>query len=212
VPFFASKRILRVRVTIKFSMSFVRTVLRNGRRWSSTSAGTTRTASPNLFRNLSLVTALSMTTYSLGAMYPPELITFISPRPAHPPPSDPTSPAFHGYTSSLESEIQSLPFLRSLRTAPDADDWYETRPYVNYPEERRVNNLTAGALRGPGKLTLPALVRARKDESESIVLVHVGRGLCGHDGIVHGGLLATLLDEILARTVRSVSMNVLCVS
>ena len=27
--------------------------------------------------------------------------------------------------------------------------------------------------------------------------------LQGHDGIVHGGLLATLMDESLARTVRS---------
>jgi hypothetical protein len=89
-----------------------------------------------------------------------------------------------------------------MRAAPDAHDWYEARPYTGFPEERRVNNLTAGALRGPGKLALPPLVRARKDEKESVVLVHVGRGLCGHDGIVHGGLLATLLDEILARTVR----------
>lgn len=64
-----------------------------------------------------------------------------------------------------------------------------------------MNNLTAGALRGPGKLALPALARAKKDESESIVFVHLGRGLCGHDGIVHGGLLATLLDETLARNV-----------
>jgi len=62
-----------------------------------------------------------------------------------------------------------------------------------------VNNFTAGALRGPGKLAVPPLVRARKDESEAVIIVHIGRGLCGHDGIVHGGLLATLLDESLAR-------------
>jgi acyl-coenzyme A thioesterase PaaI-like protein len=39
-----------------------------------------------------------------------------------------------------------------------------------------------------------------------VIIVHVGRGLCGHDGIVHGGLLATLLDEGLGRTVRLFSM------
>jgi hypothetical protein len=89
-----------------------------------------------------------------------------------------------------------------LRSQPDADEWYETRPYRDVSEERRVNNLTAGALRGPGKLAFAPLVRARKDESESVIIVHVGRGLCGHDGIVHGGLLATLLDEGLGRTVR----------
>ncbi|OJA21350.1 hypothetical protein AZE42_10447 [Rhizopogon vesiculosus] len=50
------------------------------------------------------------------------------------------------------------------------------------------------------KLALPPLIRARRDESEAVLVVHVGRGLCGHDGIIHGGLLATILDESLART------------
>jgi hypothetical protein len=64
-----------------------------------------------------------------------------------------------------------------------------------------VNHLTAGTLRGPGKLALKALIRAKRDESEGVAFVHVGRGLCGHDGIVHGGLLATLSDEVLGRNV-----------
>ena len=97
--------------------------------------------------------------------------------------------------------METLPFLQKLRAREDEGEWYETRPYVNYPEERAVNSLTAGALRGPGKLALPPLVRAKKDESEAYVVVHVGRGVCGHDGVVHGGLLATLFDESLARTV-----------
>jgi acyl-coenzyme A thioesterase PaaI-like protein len=33
------------------------------------------------------------------------------------------------------------------------------------------------------------------------VVLHLGRALCGHDGIVHGGLLATVFDESLARNV-----------
>ena len=43
-------------------------------------------------------------------------------------------------------------------------------------------------------------MRVRRDESESLVLIHLGRDLCGHDGIVHGGMLAALLDEALGRT------------
>ncbi|RKP26854.1 HotDog domain-containing protein [Syncephalis pseudoplumigaleata] len=31
-----------------------------------------------------------------------------------------------------------------------------------------------------------------------IIYVHLGAALCGHRGIVHGGLLATLMDELLA--------------
>jgi acyl-coenzyme A thioesterase PaaI-like protein len=32
--------------------------------------------------------------------------------------------------------------------------------------------------------------------------LHVGRSLCGHDGVIHGGLLATILDEAMGRVVR----------
>ena len=56
-------------------------------------------------------------------------------------------------------------------------------------------------LRGPGKLSLRPLVRAKKDETGSILFAHVGRGSCGHDGIIHEGSLATLLNESLAGTV-----------
>lgn len=31
-------------------------------------------------------------------------------------------------------------------------------------------------------------------------MVHLGSGLCGHEGVVHGGLLATILDEAIGRT------------
>ena len=159
-------------------------------------------ARPGILRTFLLVGTVSLGAYTAGAIFPHPYFTFIAPRPAPGPPSDPNSPDSLAYTADLERTLQSLPVLQSLRTAPDADDWYEVRPYQRFPEERRVNNLSAGALRGPGKLALMPMVRARWDETEAVAIVHVGRGLCGHDGIVHGGLLATLLDETLARTVR----------
>ena len=146
--------------------------------------------------------SISLAAYTLGSLYPPPQLTLLFPRPAPAPPSSPDSPSSVAYTTALEQTLQTLPLLQSFRSKPDAEEWYETRPYTNYPEERRVNNLSAGTLRGPGKLALRPLVRAKKDETESILFIHVGRGLCGHDGIIHGGLLATLLDESLARTVR----------
>lgn len=61
------------------------------------------------------------------------------------------------------------------------------------------NSLTAGSLRGPGKLAVPPIAFAKLDESEGMIVLHLGRSLCGHDGIIHGGLLATVFDETLAR-------------
>jgi hypothetical protein len=150
---------------------------------------------------ISAVATFSATAYSLGSIYPPSTLSVVFPRIAPGPPADPTSPEAIAYTEQLEEKLQGLPLLESLRRREDHDEWYEVRPYQIYPEERRVNSLTSGTLRGPGKLALPGLLRVKKDESESYAFVHVGRALCGHDGIIHGGLLATLLDETLARTV-----------
>ncbi|KAJ7684197.1 HotDog domain-containing protein [Mycena polygramma] len=148
---------------------------------------------------ISLVSAVSLGAYTLGAIYPPPPISLLWPRPAPPPPTDATTVESLAYTAALEAELQALPALRALREQPDADAWYETRPHAAIPEALRANKLTSGALRGPGKLALYPLARVKKDESAAVIFIHVGRGLCGHDGIVHGGMLATLLDEALGR-------------
>jgi hypothetical protein len=165
---------------------------------STTFSGTSRAL--RTLRRFTLAVSLGFTAYTVGALYPPSIATFVAPRVA-PPPPDPNLPETQAYVAALEEQLQKLPILVKHRANEDPEAWYETRPYISIPEERRVNNLTAGALRGPGRLALHPLVRARRDESEAFIIVHVGRALCGHDGIVHGGLLATLLDEALARTV-----------
>ncbi|THU93997.1 Thioesterase/thiol ester dehydrase-isomerase [Dendrothele bispora CBS 962.96] len=148
---------------------------------------------------LTLSAFASLTAYTAGSIYPPPSLSLLFPKPAPAPPTDPASQEYLTATARIEKELHSLPLLQSLRSASDANEWYETRPYATLPEERRVNSLTAGALRGPGKLAVPPVVWAKRDESEAYVFVHLGRGLCGHDGIIHGGLLATLIDESLGR-------------
>ena len=73
---------------------------------------------------------------------------------------------------------------------------------VYVPPHIKQHSLTAGLLQGPGRIITPPLALVRRDEQEMETYLHVGRGLCGHDGIVHGGLLATILDEAMARVVR----------
>ncbi|TIC07512.1 Thioesterase/thiol ester dehydrase-isomerase [Wallemia mellicola] len=134
--------------------------------------------------------------YASGSMAPPTILTLLYPRPSPPAPPSHT-PEGAAFTSNLESQLQELKHVKELRSD---NEYYESRPYANLPDERRVNSLTAGALRAPGRLTLPPIVFSKWDESEAIITLHVGRGLCGHDGITHGGLIATLFDESLART------------
>lgn len=134
--------------------------------------------------------------YAVGAVKPPNALTLLYPPPAPAPPS-PLSDAGQSHTLQLEEELYTLPHVLDLKSNPS---YYESRPYAQMDTSRLINTLTAGALRSPGRLAIAPLVHARHDDSEAFITLHVGRGLCGHDGIVHGGLIATLFDESLART------------
>ncbi|EGG00928.1 uncharacterized protein MELLADRAFT_27996, partial [Melampsora larici-populina 98AG31] len=96
----------------------------------------------------------------------------------------------------IEASLLELPEVREL-TADTG--WRASRPHRNFPPDKAIHSLTAGALRGPGKFAVHPLVFVKHDDSEAVIFVHLGRSLCGHDGIIHGGLCATILDEALGR-------------
>ncbi|KAL1407318.1 hypothetical protein Q8F55_006740 [Vanrija albida] len=133
--------------------------------------------------------------YFAGAVAPPNVVLLLSPR-YSPPPPDKDSKHGKALTEDVERELQDLFVVAEMRTKKD---WYEARPYERFDPQKVHNSLTAGSLRGPGKLAIPPLAFAKNDETEAVLIVHLGRALCGHDGIIHGGLIATVFDESLAR-------------
>ncbi|KAL1638796.1 hypothetical protein SLS58_008610 [Diplodia intermedia] len=98
--------------------------------------------------------------------------------------------------AEIEAQLQSHPGVAALRA--DAA-LAESRPHMRIPASLRANNLTSGTLLGDDELVVPALAFAAADGSRMVSVHYVGPALCGHPGVVHGGLLATLLDEGLAR-------------
>ncbi|KAK4188330.1 HotDog domain-containing protein [Podospora australis] len=95
-----------------------------------------------------------------------------------------------------EDYINSHPLVASLRANPDL---VESRPHMKIPESWRQHNLTGGTLMGPGKVTIPPFSWSERNGKSYVQISHVGTDLCGHMGIIHGGYLATMLDEGLAR-------------
>lgn len=67
------------------------------------------------------------------------------------------------------------------------------------PAQYRAQSLTGGTLTGSGKVPVPAYAWTESGGRSLVSVVFVGEKLCGHPGIVHGGFLATMLDEGLAR-------------
>ena len=97
--------------------------------------------------------------------------------------------------AGINDFIANHPLTQSLRADPS---WTESRPHLRYPESHKKHSLTAGTLLGPGKIPVPPVVFC--EEGKRLVSVsYLGTDLCGHVGIIHGGLLATLSDEGLAR-------------
>jgi acyl-coenzyme A thioesterase PaaI-like protein len=100
------------------------------------------------------------------------------------------------HVAEVEAQIARHPVVAALRAR---EELVESRPHTKVHPVDRPHNLTAGTLAGPGRITVAPYVFGDRAGTQLYVVAHLGADLCGHDGIIHGGLLATLLDEGLAR-------------
>lgn len=100
--------------------------------------------------------------------------------------------------AEINEYIINHPLSKRLRAQ---ESMTESRPHLKIPPAMREHNLTGGTLLGTNKIEVPPLTFNEKHtELPTLVQIsYLGQGLCGHPGIVHGGLLATMLDEGLAR-------------
>jgi acyl-coenzyme A thioesterase PaaI-like protein len=107
------------------------------------------------------------------------------------------APRSDEFSEQKERELQANPLLAELRADPK---FTESRPHLKIPAPLRQHSFTGGDMISSNKLAVPPMVFTTKDGSEMVGIFYLGRSLCGHPGIIQGGLLATLLDEGLART------------
>lgn len=119
----------------------------------------------------------------------------------NPPADEETLNLFTPLTPTAEAineHILTHPLAVKLRAQENV---VESRPHMKIPPAMRPHNLTGGTLLGEGKIEVPPLnFSSRGEELPTLTqITYLGSALCGHPGIIHGGLLATLLDEGLAR-------------
>ena len=100
------------------------------------------------------------------------------------------------HSEEIEEFITNHSLAQALRKNTD---YNESRPHMKIPEQMRSHSLTGGTLSGPRKIVVPPLAFIEKDGKDATALFYLGGDLCGHPGIIHGGCLATILDEGLAR-------------
>ncbi|EER27971.1 hypothetical protein D8B26_005905 [Coccidioides posadasii str. Silveira] len=100
------------------------------------------------------------------------------------------------FAREVDEHINSHPLTQSMRENPL---FKESRPHLQIPVEMRSHSLTGGTLTGPNKIVVPPYVWNEEGGKSMVSMFYLGADVSGHPGIVHGGLLATMLDEGLAR-------------
>lgn len=112
-----------------------------------------------------------------------ETLALFRPEPDHP-------------SAEINRLILNHPLTRSLETNPN---FIASRPHLKIPPTLRSHNFMGGTLLGDDKMPVPPLTFSTRDGSALVSIQYLGNALCGHPGIVHGGMLATIMDEGLAR-------------
>ncbi|KAK6066499.1 UPF0644 protein PB2B4.06 [Seiridium cupressi] len=94
--------------------------------------------------------------------------------------------------ASIHEKAEELPLIQLLSSDPSWESWHA------YGTEERRRTLTSDAMSGCRGLAYQRIFHKR-ETGEMINIVYFGGGLSGFPGVVHGGALATLLDESLGR-------------
>ncbi len=108
--------------------------------------------------------------------------------------------------TTVTDYIHSHPYVKHLLEEEGftIDDAFTNGPNKDHSRPR--HTVTTTTLSGPdliGEYPLPLVKHTTNDlpdeqkSSEVVVIYYLGDKLCGHKGIVHGGILATILDECL---------------
>ena len=115
--------------------------------------------------------------------------------------------SYESPTAEHAREACGLP--RTTKGHADDAHFVVLRPFMRMPPEKIAHRMTGGMLRGPGGFATAPIIfsKTRKGaeelgghEGDGSVIAHIGRNLCGYEGVVHGGLICTMFDEALART------------
>ncbi|KAK3298630.1 HotDog domain-containing protein [Chaetomium fimeti] len=115
-------------------------------------------------------------------------------------PPDPPAPATaeDAYTTRvLHEQAAKLPVVQQLNA--DAATWESWDAYESLPAAHRAQHITAGALAGSRGVGGYQRVWWNRRTGELVSVIFFGSATTGWPGVVHGGCLATVLDESCGR-------------
>ncbi|KAL0475316.1 HotDog domain-containing protein [Neurospora intermedia] len=127
-----------------------------------------------------------------GAVFGLGFRTLVSP----PPPLVPGSELDLMETKIIHRQAENLKIVQELQADPAWESW---DAYESLSPEHRAQHISAGAMAGSKGIGGYHRVFYNKDTGECVSVIFFGPATTGWPGVVHGGCLATLLDESCGR-------------
>ncbi|KAI9737868.1 MAG: hypothetical protein M1834_009238 [Cirrosporium novae-zelandiae] len=94
--------------------------------------------------------------------------------------------------------VRELSSNKAISLLREQEGWLEWEAYSGLEEEEKKHLYTAGPLGGEDGLVMQRIFYNPRDEV-LLAIVSIGPKLVGWPGFIHGGALATLLDEMMSR-------------
>ncbi|ROW10170.1 hypothetical protein VMCG_01850 [Cytospora schulzeri] len=117
---------------------------------------------------------------------------------APPPPLLPGTEVDTALKSDIREAASHLPIVKRLLADPDwSSNHHEA--YEGLPIDSRPSRITTGALGGSRGIGGYQHVWRNDKTGEAVAVIYFGTGTIGWPGVVHGGVIATILDEHSAR-------------
>ena len=112
----------------------------------------------------------------------------------------------------LEYKLKNLPIYQQLAHPKNSHQWYKLQSWENLDrnildnqtqvkkqDEYQEPTLTNQTLNKPGGILIKPVIFHNIETDEGVHIVHAGYRLCGYPFIIHGGIIATLLNETFKR-------------
>lgn len=115
----------------------------------------------------------------------------------------------------LDFKLRNLSLYQKLAHSSKGENWIKLSSWENLDrnvfdgkesniqiknqKEYNVPSLTNHTLAQPGGVLIKPVIFHNTETDETATIVHMGYKLCGYPFIVHGGILATLLNETFKR-------------
>ncbi|CCD24659.1 Fmp10p NDAI_0D03450 [Naumovozyma dairenensis CBS 421] len=114
------------------------------------------------------------------------------------------------YRFEIMNRLEKLPIMKQIRENNNELGYYEVFPKDSVPGHKSVkegNQLINKTLLTPGGIAIPPKFFYNPEKKEVVGIYHLGMKLTGYPFIVHGGILATVMEDLMREGIQIIKQK-----